>query len=229
MSIEGRIAVDVSFADSATSSGVQSLKKITLTDTTSYTTGKVAIVTGTCGTAAVSVNVAPSVYEDASGNAVSLRPARVALAASPAATLSRGGTTLLHSAGNRVAVTDLATTASTAALSIQTASGTAAFSVVVAGEAATVPGAPTATEAFSNGTATSFRFLPPSSNGGSAITGWLFYAGGDEVSPPDLIVVFGEGLQASWVDETFAGMMQVAAVNAVGVGEKSLGVDIVFN
>ena len=71
MSIEGRIAGDVSFADSATSGGVQSLKKITLTDTTPYTSGKVAIVTGTAGTAAVAISVQPSAYKDASGNLVS--------------------------------------------------------------------------------------------------------------------------------------------------------------
>jgi hypothetical protein len=76
MSIEGRIAVDVSFADSATSAGVQSLKKITLTDTTPYTSGKVAIVTGTAGTAFVNVDVAPSAYKDASGATVSFSAVR---------------------------------------------------------------------------------------------------------------------------------------------------------
>ena len=72
MTIEGRIAVDVSFADSATSSGVQSLKRISIADATSYATGKVAIVTGTCGTAQVSINVAPTTtYRDAAGSVVS--------------------------------------------------------------------------------------------------------------------------------------------------------------
>jgi hypothetical protein len=72
MSIEGRIAVDVNFADSATSGGVQSLKKIALTGTTPYTTGKVAIVTGTAGTAGVEVLAVPTTYKDAGGNAVSI-------------------------------------------------------------------------------------------------------------------------------------------------------------
>ena len=52
-SVRGRISVDVQFADSTTSSGVQSLKTIAVQDATEYTTGKVAIVTGTVGTAAV--------------------------------------------------------------------------------------------------------------------------------------------------------------------------------
>jgi hypothetical protein len=90
MSIEGRIAVDVSFADSATSDGVQSLKKITLADTTSYTTGKVAIVTGTCGTAAIGVGLADIVYRDASGSLVSIASPnrRLAFAATPRAFLN---------------------------------------------------------------------------------------------------------------------------------------------
>jgi hypothetical protein len=82
MSIEGRIAVDVSFADSATSAGVQSLKKITLTETTPYTTGKVAIVTGTCGTAAVVVQTQPTTYKNAAGEFVSFsNVSRIAFAA----------------------------------------------------------------------------------------------------------------------------------------------------
>ncbi len=70
MSIEGRIAVDVNFADSAAGGGSQSLKKIALTDTTPYTSGRVAVVTGTVGSASVSVQTSPSTYLDASGAAV---------------------------------------------------------------------------------------------------------------------------------------------------------------
>lgn len=71
-SIEGRIAVDVSFADKSETSGVQSLKKILLSDTTAYTTGKVAIVTGTVGTAVATIYEAgvPTTYKDSAGNAV---------------------------------------------------------------------------------------------------------------------------------------------------------------
>ena len=71
MSIEGRIAVDVSFADSATSGGVQSLKKIALTSTTPSTSGKVAVVAGTVGTAEVLVSIASPGYLDSSGTPIS--------------------------------------------------------------------------------------------------------------------------------------------------------------
>jgi hypothetical protein len=109
MSIEGRIAIDVSFADTATSSGVQSLKKITLVDTTAYTTGKVAILTGTCGTATVSISVAPSTYRDASGSLVSFATvSRIAFAADNRCECQpTGEDELISSSGNRVALTDV--------------------------------------------------------------------------------------------------------------------------
>lgn len=69
--VRGRIAVDVQFTDSTTSEGVQSLKSITLQDATEYTTGKVAIVTGTCGTAVIQVTTSPTTYRNADGQIVS--------------------------------------------------------------------------------------------------------------------------------------------------------------
>jgi hypothetical protein len=82
MSIEGRIAVDVSFADSSDATGVQAIKKIALTEATPYTSGKVAIVTGTCGTAAVVVQTQPTTYKNAAGEFVSFsNVSRIAFAA----------------------------------------------------------------------------------------------------------------------------------------------------
>ncbi len=72
MSIEGRIAVDVSFADSSDATGVQAIKKISLTEATPYTTGQAVIVTGTVGTGVVTVQTSPSTYRDASGAIVDL-------------------------------------------------------------------------------------------------------------------------------------------------------------
>ena len=70
-SVRGTISVDVAFTDATTVSGAQSLKTLVLRDATEYTTGKVAIVTGTVGTAAVAISIQPSAYKDASGNLVS--------------------------------------------------------------------------------------------------------------------------------------------------------------
>jgi hypothetical protein len=69
-SVRGTISVDVAFTDSTTVSGAQSLKTIVLRDATEYTTGKVAIVTGTVGTGVVTIQTSPSQYLDASGENV---------------------------------------------------------------------------------------------------------------------------------------------------------------
>lgn len=80
MPIDGRINVDVLFHDT---DGTTSLKVVSLEDSTAYTTGKVAIVTGTVGTAGVVIQTQPTTYKDASGGAVSFSTvSRIAFAAS---------------------------------------------------------------------------------------------------------------------------------------------------
>ena len=139
MSIEGRIAIDASFADSFTSDGVQSLKKIALVDSTSYTSGKVAIVTGTCGTTAVTVDVAPSSYDDASGSVVSFsNVSRVVLSATPHARAFQEGASLdaprLFSSGGQPAVCNTNPGDSNdAAFLISTTAGTASYTLVLYG------------------------------------------------------------------------------------------------
>jgi hypothetical protein len=58
MAIDGRINVDVLFHDT---DGTTSLKVVSLEDSTAYTTGQVAIVTGTCWYGNGSV-VSPSTF-----------------------------------------------------------------------------------------------------------------------------------------------------------------------
>ena len=129
-SIEGRIAVDVSFADKSETSGVQSLKKITLVDTTGYTTGKVAILTGTCGTAQDAVDVA---FTNAAGSPVSfIKITRVAFAASRQCVCAdEGGSYRLLSSDGRVSVTDA--NSSLQAVLVNTTSGTATYTLVLYG------------------------------------------------------------------------------------------------
>jgi len=74
MAINGRIGVDAVFHDT---DGTTSLKIVSLQSTQEYTTGKVAILTGTAGTSAVSFsNLGATTYKDASGNAVSFSGVR---------------------------------------------------------------------------------------------------------------------------------------------------------
>jgi hypothetical protein len=80
MAIDGRINVDVLFHDT---DGTTSLKVVSLEDSTAYTTGQVAIVTGTCGTATVTINVQRLLpTKTLQGNASTLTlPTRVAFSA----------------------------------------------------------------------------------------------------------------------------------------------------
>lgn len=68
MSIDGRINVDVLFHDK---DGTASLKVVSLHSADSYTSGKVAIVTGTVGTAQTTISIS-GVYKDAAGNPVTI-------------------------------------------------------------------------------------------------------------------------------------------------------------
>ena len=137
MSIEGRIAIDVSFADSATSDGVQSLKKISLTDTTSYTTGKVAIVTGTCGTAAVNLDVFSLAYKNAAGDSVSLTPQRIMFSASGSspvvAKAAISDDPYLISQNNEVCVSRWGDSSISVDVFVDAESGTASYTLVLYG------------------------------------------------------------------------------------------------
>lgn len=84
MSFTGRFAIDVQFTDStAADGGVKSLKTVSLQHATEYNFGKVAVITGTCGTAIINVDCNAPGYRDAAGNAVSIASvSRVAFQAS---------------------------------------------------------------------------------------------------------------------------------------------------
>jgi hypothetical protein len=70
MSVSGRIAIDVEFLDRTATAAGSSLNTIALRNASEYTTGKVAVVAGTCGTSAVTVATALAAYRDAAGAAV---------------------------------------------------------------------------------------------------------------------------------------------------------------
>ena len=66
MAIDGRINIDVLFHDT---DGTTSLKVVSLEESTAYTSGKVAVVSGTVGTSQQSIVI--SDYRDAAGQQVS--------------------------------------------------------------------------------------------------------------------------------------------------------------
>lgn len=73
MSIDGLISASVLFHDR---DGTSSLKVVELSGGDSYTTGKVAIISGTAGTSDVDIGWQPTTYKDASGEAVSFTTVR---------------------------------------------------------------------------------------------------------------------------------------------------------
>lgn len=72
MATSGTINVNFSFIDSTSTTGVVSDKKAALSSGNTYTTGKVAIVTGTVGTAVQTIDLTDLPYRDASGNLVTI-------------------------------------------------------------------------------------------------------------------------------------------------------------
>jgi hypothetical protein len=85
MSVKGRFGVEVLFTDSTVVDGANSLKTIAVQHATEYDFGKVAVVTGTAGTADTFVLIAPTTYRNAAGDIVSFSSvSRVAFAASGA-------------------------------------------------------------------------------------------------------------------------------------------------
>jgi len=132
--IEGRFAVDVGFTDSTSATGSQSLKRLSLASTDTYATGKVAIVSGTCGTAAVAVAVSPSAFIGSGGAVVSFATvSRFAFASSAAAVCSEAvGSGLAISGGNRVSICD-SRNAGTSGFNVSAYSGTASYTLVIYG------------------------------------------------------------------------------------------------
>jgi hypothetical protein len=136
VSIEGRIAIDVNFTDTSTAGGASSVKKISLVDTQAYSSGKVAVVTGTCGTSQVGVSISGMDYKDASGESVSFSAVtRVAFQATRKVHLTAfNGTVLCQSSGGlSVSDADEVFTFLPPTVSPQYTSGTAAYTAVFYG------------------------------------------------------------------------------------------------
>lgn len=116
MSLTGRFAIDVQFTDATTASGgVKSLKTIALQHATEYTGGKVAVLTGTCGTSVVTIDCNAPNYRDAAGDAVTFASiSRVAFQATGANNVRCASDQLdgigyamtLYSRANQVAVSE---------------------------------------------------------------------------------------------------------------------------
>ena len=138
--IRGRFGVDVQFTDSTIVAGAQSLKTLTLQGATEYDFGKVALVSGTCGTAVVAVPVSPTTYRDSGGNAISFASvSRVAFSASGpnlVACDGSGGCGIedwtIYSRAGQVAVSEALETVAFS-INVYGTAGTAAFTLMMYG------------------------------------------------------------------------------------------------
>jgi len=138
MAINGRINVDVLFHDT---DGTTSLKVVSLEDSTEHTTGRVAVVTGTVGSAVVTIQTSPSIYRDSSGETVDFDQGdglvrRIAFQATGVrCKLSFQGGNLAYSSGAVSVIDTLGVVAAGDPLSIarDTTAGTASYTLVLYG------------------------------------------------------------------------------------------------
>lgn len=115
MSLLGRFAIDVNFTDSTLGNLTKSVKTVALQHATEYSSGKVAVVTGTVGTAVVTVDCNAPAFTDSSGAAVTFSSiSRVAFSATGAANVrcasdqtdSLGYAMTVYSRANQIAVSE---------------------------------------------------------------------------------------------------------------------------
>lgn len=133
MAIDGRINVDVLFHDT---DGTTALKVVSLEDSTAYTTGKVAIVTGTCGTAYAQVNIPPTAYKDAAGNASTITlPSRIAFSATGnnLVQLQDANGLAMFSKGGSASVSDMFPADDSVQIRVFATAGTASYTLVIYG------------------------------------------------------------------------------------------------
>jgi len=128
MSIEGQVSVSAIFHDKF---GDDSLKVAALSSAEAYSTGKVAIIEGTCGTSAVTIATAPSTYVDAAGEAVTFSSVtRIVVQGTPGVAVEYGSIRI-----NSISDAAAASSASgLETLTVASTAGTSSYTLIVVGE-----------------------------------------------------------------------------------------------
>jgi hypothetical protein len=133
--VRGTISVDVVFTDSTATAGGSSLNTIALRDATEYTSGKVAIVTGTVGTTAVTISGSSLPYRNAAGQFVTFNEySRIAFQSSRDCTATDGDSpdNRCRSLGN-VSLCDWNPIGSSIDIEPKFTAGTASYTLVLYG------------------------------------------------------------------------------------------------
>jgi len=133
MAVSGTVNVSASFVDTDESTGVVSEKKVARASANTASGGKVAIVTGTCGTASVSVDLSSLGYRDAAGEEVSLSlVSRVAFQATPGAIMAFSPSAeSVKSLSNQVSIMSVQNTDQT--INVNATAGTSSYSMLLYG------------------------------------------------------------------------------------------------
>lgn len=131
---KGTIAIDVQFVERAAGVGVSAIKTIALQDIGEHLTGKVAIVSGTCGTAVTQIGVSPSTYKNVDGDAVSFATIeRVAFSADRRIALKNQASMSLISGSTLASISDAQGDTGPLELHPEYTSGTASYVIVIYG------------------------------------------------------------------------------------------------
>lgn len=134
MSVSGKFSVDVHFINKASAEGSNSVKTLFMQDIGEYSAGKVAIVSGTLGTATATVAIAPCAYLDAAGSAVSFSTVmRVAVQATRTIVVKNTADMAVISGDTLASISDAQNTSSPLQLHPKYASGTAAYTILIYG------------------------------------------------------------------------------------------------
>jgi len=138
MSLRGHIIVDAVFADSASATAVDTTKAISVVTNDEYDSGKVAVVSGTCGTSAVTITIASPGYTAASGSAVSFANVSRLVFSAGSTTLVKcvGGATgkpLVLSRADQAAVSEVGATETSLQVSVDATAGTSSYTLVLYG------------------------------------------------------------------------------------------------
>ena len=133
MAVSGTVNVSASFVDTYTATGVDSEKKAALSHAETFSGGKVAVISGTVGTTAITLDTTSTGYIDAEGNEVQLSQInKVAFKSNPGSFLIFNDTYVkILSTGDRVAMTCCLTGYD--AFDIQSQTGTSTYTVLLYG------------------------------------------------------------------------------------------------
>jgi hypothetical protein len=134
MALSGYIGVTFDFNDTASSPGLETIKKVRLSKDSAFTAGQVAVLSGTADNSQLNIDLQDLTYRNAAGDLVSFSTVyRIAFQCDPGATLRfTGNSERLNSNNNNIALT--CCIPGDDRLKISTTAGTSSYILAIYGE-----------------------------------------------------------------------------------------------